>query len=158
MITFQYNLFKPILDLLCEHVGPKALQASFEQMKLALFYNASALQLPEGVQSWICILFVHSLGLQLMPLQLEYAITANEDEPGFEWQNGEEQGRNNFYNDNAYIEARFLLHIVKDHDLQPLHIILIKHVSSAATHLLVIFADGRYMCDCCMGTNMGIPC
>ncbi|KAJ7284777.1 hypothetical protein C8J57DRAFT_1052247 [Mycena rebaudengoi] len=68
------------------------------------------------------------------------------------------QGRNDFSNDNAYIEGPFLLRIVKDCGLQPLHIILIKHVSSAATHLLVIFTDGRYMCDYCMGTNMGIPC
>ncbi|KAF7354194.1 hypothetical protein MVEN_01107100 [Mycena venus] len=68
------RMFKAILDVFREHVGPFALQTCFQQMQLAPFYNASALQLPEGVRDWS-----------------EYAIALNDKEPGFDWEGGEEQ-------------------------------------------------------------------
>ncbi|KAF7356409.1 hypothetical protein MVEN_00973500 [Mycena venus] len=70
------TLFKPIMDLLVlrEHVGPFALQTCVNQMKLSMFYDADALQLPDGIRNWS-----------------EYAIALNDSEPGYIWQNGEEQ-------------------------------------------------------------------
>ncbi|KAJ7906952.1 hypothetical protein B0H13DRAFT_1519685, partial [Mycena leptocephala] len=46
------ELLKPILDMLRDHGGIYAVQTSFKQMQLAMFYNASALQLPTGVRDW----------------------------------------------------------------------------------------------------------
>ncbi|KAJ7651180.1 hypothetical protein FB45DRAFT_32176 [Roridomyces roridus] len=124
------------------HVGPYALQVSWKQLELSLFYNAHALQLPEGIRDWS-----------------EYAIAAAPRESGYTWQNGEEQhARNDFLNDNAYIGTRFLLRLVQERGLVPSHVIKITHQATEVTHILALFADGRYMCDCCMGTNLGIPC
>ncbi|KAF7349836.1 hypothetical protein MVEN_01284100 [Mycena venus] len=134
--------FQPILDMLREHVGAFALQACFQQMGLAPFYNASALQLPHGVRDWS-----------------EYAIALNDSEPGFVWDRNEEQSsRNDFANDNAYIGTRFLLRLVREQGLFPTHVLKIVHMHTQATHILVLLPDGRYMCDCCMGTNLGVVC
>ncbi|KAF7362848.1 hypothetical protein MVEN_00634600 [Mycena venus] len=134
--------FQPILDMLREHVGAFALQACFQQMGLAPFYNASALQLPHGVCDWS-----------------EYAIALNDSEPSFVWDRNEEQSsRNDFANDNAYIGTRFLLRLVREQGLFPTHVLKIVHMHTQATHILVLLPDGRYMCDCCMGTNLGVVC
>ncbi|KAJ6485400.1 hypothetical protein C8R47DRAFT_917565, partial [Mycena vitilis] len=47
------RLFKPILDQLRQYSGAFALQTCFKQMQLALFYEAVALQLPEGMRTWV---------------------------------------------------------------------------------------------------------
>jgi hypothetical protein len=39
--------------MLRDHGGIYAVQTSFKQMQLAMFYNASALQLPTGVRDWV---------------------------------------------------------------------------------------------------------
>ncbi|KAJ7915255.1 hypothetical protein B0H13DRAFT_1610702, partial [Mycena leptocephala] len=114
------RMFKAILDMLREHVGPFALQTCFQQMQLAPFYNASALQLPDGVRDW--------------------------------------RARNDFENDRAYIGTRFLLRLVREQGLVPTHVLKIVHAQSGATHIIVLLPDGRYMCDCCMGTNLGVVC
>jgi hypothetical protein len=41
--------------MLREHAGVFAVQAGFKQMQLAMFYNASALQLPNGVRDWVSL-------------------------------------------------------------------------------------------------------
>ncbi|KAJ7163678.1 hypothetical protein C8R46DRAFT_902606, partial [Mycena filopes] len=68
------------------------------------------------------------------------------------------QSRNRFTNDRAYIGTRFLLRLVQEKGLVPLHLIKIVHTASQATHYLVLFADGRYMCDCCMQESLGVAC
>ncbi|KAJ6524880.1 hypothetical protein DFH09DRAFT_937053, partial [Mycena vulgaris] len=114
------SLFKPILDLLRENVGPFVLQTCFKQMELSMFYSARVLQLPEGIRDW---------------------------EP-----------RNTFINDNAYIGTRFLLRLVRERGLVPAHLIQIIHTQTGATHIIALFNDGRYLCDCCMGSNLGVVC
>ncbi|KAJ6543450.1 hypothetical protein DFH09DRAFT_928671 [Mycena vulgaris] len=114
------SLFKPILDLLRENVGPFALQTCFKQMELSMFYSARVLQLPEGICDW---------------------------EP-----------RNTFINDNTYIGTRFLLRLIRERGLVPAHLIQIIHTKTGATHIIALFNDGRYLCDCCMGSNLGVVC
>ncbi|KAJ7239683.1 hypothetical protein C8J57DRAFT_1245797 [Mycena rebaudengoi] len=123
------TLFKHIIDLLRQHVGPFALQTCVNQMKLSMFYDTDALQLPDGIRNWS-----------------EYAIALNDAEPSYIWQNGEEQQpRNDFANDNAYIGTRFLLRLIRERACT---------LPSSQNHS----QDGRYMCDCCMPSNLGVVC
>ncbi|TFK16865.1 hypothetical protein FA15DRAFT_661850 [Coprinopsis marcescibilis] len=43
-------------------------------------------------------------------------------------------------------------------DLQPPHIFRITHLSSGTSHFLATLPGNCYICDCCMGVNLGIPC
>ncbi|KAJ6482216.1 hypothetical protein C8R47DRAFT_982152, partial [Mycena vitilis] len=61
-------------------------------------------------------------------------------------------------NVNAYIGTQFLLRLVREQGLIPSHLIKIVHTHSGATHIIAIFSDGRYLCDCCMGMNLGVVC
>ncbi|KAJ6596206.1 hypothetical protein DFH09DRAFT_1272743, partial [Mycena vulgaris] len=54
--------------------------------------------------------------------------------------------------------TRFLLGLVREKVLAPSHLLKIKHTESGATHIIAPFPDGRYLCDCCMGTNLGVVC
>ncbi|KAF7302905.1 hypothetical protein MKEN_01252800 [Mycena kentingensis (nom. inval.)] len=73
----------------------------------------------------------------------DYIVAVNH-EAGYEW-HSEEAGstRHDFTNDHPYISLEFLLKILRD---------------QGATHILALLPDGRYACDCCMGTNLGIIC
>lgn len=61
-------------------------------------------------------------------------------------------------NDHAYIETRFLLRLVQEQGLVPSHLLKITHTQTGATHIIAILPDGRYLCDCCMGQNLGVVC
>lgn len=51
-------MFILILTHLRENVGPFALNTSFKQMELSIFYEADVLQLPEGARTWVrCVPF-----------------------------------------------------------------------------------------------------
>ncbi|KAJ7652321.1 hypothetical protein B0H17DRAFT_1163664 [Mycena rosella] len=65
---------------------------------------------------------------------------------------------NTYENDNAYIGTGWLLRLVNDKGLVLKHLLKITHIRSGATHIIAIFEDGRYICDCCMGLNLGIVC
>ncbi|KAJ7110885.1 hypothetical protein C8R44DRAFT_833352 [Mycena epipterygia] len=65
---------------------------------------------------------------------------------------------NDFSNDSAYIETRWLLHLVQNQGLVPIHLVKITHINSGAAHIIAILPDGRYICDCCMGLNLGLVC
>ncbi|KAJ7620498.1 hypothetical protein DFH06DRAFT_1010611, partial [Mycena polygramma] len=103
-----------------KYSGAFVLQTCFKQMQLAMFYEAVALQLPEGMRTW--------------------------------------RSRNDFSNDSAYIGARFLLRLVQAQGLVPAYVIKVTHTVTRTIHIIVLFADGRYMCDCCMGSNLGCVC
>ncbi|KAJ7705934.1 hypothetical protein B0H14DRAFT_2415855 [Mycena olivaceomarginata] len=66
--------------------------------------------------------------------------------------------RNDFTNDTAYIGTRFLLRLVQEQGLVPTHLLRITHRETGATHIIAILPDGRYICDCCMGNNLGVVC
>lgn len=38
------------------------------------------------------------------------------------------------------------------------HLLRIKNVGTTSTHFLAILPNGEYICDCCMGINLGVPC
>ncbi|KAJ7159314.1 hypothetical protein C8R43DRAFT_920849, partial [Mycena crocata] len=65
---------------------------------------------------------------------------------------------NNFSNDNAYIETQWLLRLIQNRGLVPVHLVKVTHMKTGATHVIAILPDGRYVCDCCMGLNLGLPC
>ncbi|KAJ7696118.1 hypothetical protein B0H14DRAFT_3658069 [Mycena olivaceomarginata] len=50
---------------------------------------------------------------------------------------------NTFNNDKAHISVKWLIQL---------------HESTGASHYIAILLDGRYICDCCMPSNLGIPC
>lgn len=65
---------------------------------------------------------------------------------------------NSFENDNAYIGTKWFLCLITTRGLEVHHLLRIVHSSTGATHHLAILRDGRYICDCCMGLNLGLPC
>ncbi|KAJ6452557.1 hypothetical protein C8R47DRAFT_998081, partial [Mycena vitilis] len=103
-----------------DHAGPFALQTCFKQMELAMFYDATVLQRPEGIRDW--------------------------------------STRNDFSNDSAYIATRFLLRLIREQGVVPTHLLKIVHRETGATHIIALLPDGRYVCDCCMGSNVGVVC
>ncbi|KAJ7635604.1 hypothetical protein DFH06DRAFT_1003450, partial [Mycena polygramma] len=65
---------------------------------------------------------------------------------------------NTFENDSAYMSTRWLLRQMRDRGLVPTYLVRVKHKTSGTVHIIAIFPDGRYLCDCCMGSNLGIVC
>ena len=65
---------------------------------------------------------------------------------------------NVFSNDNARISVKWLLRLIDGRGLKVKHLLQVTHLGTSASHHLTILSDGRYICDCCMGTNLGIPC
>ncbi|KAJ7681725.1 hypothetical protein B0H14DRAFT_2422684, partial [Mycena olivaceomarginata] len=65
---------------------------------------------------------------------------------------------NNFTNDRAYIGTRFLLCLVREQGVTPSHLLRITHTATSVVHIIALFPDGWYLCDCCMGTNLGVVC
>ncbi|KAJ7898942.1 hypothetical protein B0H14DRAFT_2331956, partial [Mycena olivaceomarginata] len=65
---------------------------------------------------------------------------------------------NVFENDKAHISVKWLLQLVTKRGLWVRHLLVVRHTSTGASHYVVILSDGRYICDCCMPANLGIPC
>ena len=65
---------------------------------------------------------------------------------------------NTFSNDNIRISTKWLLRLIDGRGLMVKHLLQVTHLGTNASHHLVLLADSRYICDCCMGTNLGIPC
>ncbi|KAF8228263.1 hypothetical protein L208DRAFT_1365220 [Tricholoma matsutake] len=111
-------------------------------MQQSCYYKTEVLQHPEEICNWneSCIKVDESLG--------------------YDWENGKEkQIINTFANDNARISAKWLLWLIDGRGgLNIKHLLCVTHLGTNASHHLVILADGRYICDCSMGTNLGIPC
>ncbi|KAJ7306987.1 hypothetical protein DFH08DRAFT_720237, partial [Mycena albidolilacea] len=65
---------------------------------------------------------------------------------------------NTFNNDKAHISVKWLIQLVTKRGLSVRHLPLVKHESTGASQYIAILLDGRYICDCCMPSNLGIPC
>ncbi|KAF9545974.1 hypothetical protein CPC08DRAFT_649202 [Agrocybe pediades] len=65
---------------------------------------------------------------------------------------------NDFSNDKAYISTRWMLQQARAQGLIIEHVLRIVHTSSGTSHYLLILNDKRFICDCCMSINLGIPC
>jgi len=63
-------------------------------MELSMFYQMEVLQLPEGMKNWVCLIAICEIS-QNSKLRFfeqdEYAIQLNDQEPGYDWEDGEEQ-------------------------------------------------------------------
>ncbi|KAF8060906.1 hypothetical protein FPV67DRAFT_1423234, partial [Lyophyllum atratum] len=66
--------------------------------------------------------------------------------------------RNTFTNDKAYISTCWLLRLISNRGLQVKHLLRVTHIGTSTVHYVAILVDGLYICDCCMGLNLGIPC
>ncbi|KAF8577471.1 hypothetical protein K439DRAFT_1533343 [Ramaria rubella] len=120
-------LFMKPLALLCAHVEPFALQTSYREMKLSIYYRAEALQLPDGHRNWS-----------------EYAIQA-EEVTGFEWKDGEEKHMcNAFCNDDTLILTVFLLLLITGQGFRIQHLLRIIHLGTSTAHTLAILDSGSY--------------
>jgi hypothetical protein len=38
------------------------------------------------------------------------------------------------------------------------HLLMVKHESTGVIHYIAVLPDGHYVCDCCMPSNLGVPC
>lgn len=66
---------------------------------------------------------------------------------------------NRFVLDAPYIATPWLLHLARQRRLPIWQVFrVIFDRSSSSLHLVVLLVDGRYLCDCCMGENLGVPC
>ena len=65
---------------------------------------------------------------------------------------------NNFENDDAYVSTRWLLQLITGRGLVIEHVLRIVHTATEKSHHIAILQDKRYICDCCMGLNLGLPC
>jgi hypothetical protein len=65
---------------------------------------------------------------------------------------------NRFENDTSYIGTAWLLCLAQGRGLQVQHLLRITHLGHGTTHILTVLPDNQYVCDCCMGMNIGIPC
>jgi hypothetical protein len=65
---------------------------------------------------------------------------------------------NSFKNDEAYISTKWLLRLITSRGLEIQHLLKIVNRGTKTTHFLAILPNDMYLCDCCMGMNLGIPC
>ncbi|KAJ6541374.1 hypothetical protein B0H19DRAFT_958648, partial [Mycena capillaripes] len=65
---------------------------------------------------------------------------------------------NSFADDSIRISAQFMLHLIADRGWVCEHLFKISHYASATVHFIAVLDNGHIICDCMMGTNLGIPC
>ncbi|KAJ7936968.1 hypothetical protein B0H13DRAFT_1589272 [Mycena leptocephala] len=65
---------------------------------------------------------------------------------------------NPFNNDKAHVSLQWLIALVTKRGLTVRHLLCVKHESTGTVHYIAVLSDGRYVCDCCMPANLGIPC
>ncbi|PBK75372.1 hypothetical protein ARMSODRAFT_876784, partial [Armillaria solidipes] len=63
-----------------------------------------------------------------------------------------------FTNDKTCISTKWLLRQINGCGLPVQHLLQVIHLDTAAAHYLALLPDNLYVCDCCMGLNLGIPC
>jgi hypothetical protein len=67
--------------------------------------------------------------------------------------------QDDFSNDEAHISTKWLLRLTSQQKLCVKNLIRVKRLGTGSgIHYLAVLADGRVICDCCMGLNLGIPC
>ncbi|KAF8170015.1 hypothetical protein K438DRAFT_1614411, partial [Mycena galopus ATCC 62051] len=65
---------------------------------------------------------------------------------------------NSFENDRARVSMRWAISLITKRGLTVRHLLMVKHESTGVVHYVAVLPDGRYVCDCCMPSNLGIPC
>ncbi|KIJ40588.1 hypothetical protein M422DRAFT_60564 [Sphaerobolus stellatus SS14] len=93
---------------------------------------------------------------QQMQLSMFYQVEAVQLPPGLHnW-----GMHDTFSNDNRCISSDWLFRIIHDRGLQIQEVFHVVHMSSGTSHMLAVLDQeyGAYICDCCMGCNLGILC
>ncbi|KAJ7615824.1 hypothetical protein FB45DRAFT_757565 [Roridomyces roridus] len=65
---------------------------------------------------------------------------------------------NAFEDDRVYISTKWFMDLIQQRGLRVKHLIRVIHRTTSTAHYVVLLSDGRYLCDCCMGTNLGLTC
>ncbi|KAJ6589210.1 hypothetical protein B0H19DRAFT_922955, partial [Mycena capillaripes] len=65
---------------------------------------------------------------------------------------------NSFADDSIRISAQFMLHLIAERGWICEHLFKISHYALATVHFIAVLDNGHIICDCMMGTNLGIPC
>jgi predicted methyltransferase len=65
---------------------------------------------------------------------------------------------NRFENDKSYISTKWLLRLIRGRGLTVEHLLRVTHKGTGVIHMVALLKDNRYICDCCMGTSLGLPC
>ncbi|KAF8959345.1 hypothetical protein BDZ97DRAFT_1667355, partial [Flammula alnicola] len=126
-----------------------------------LFDGLNERTVGQGVQELIRVRdFVGPFGLQTCFKQMEnsvyYSVKALTLPDGMhDWAI---RMLNTFENDNSHISTKWLLRLIKGRGLRVEHLLCITHDGTDAFHMLAILPNDNYVCDCCMGMNLGIPC
>ncbi len=63
-----------------------------------------------------------------------------------------------FEDDTPYLSLPYLMREILIRNLSITHVLRITHLGTGAIHHIMILADMRYVCDCGMAMNLGIPC
>ncbi|KAF8190680.1 hypothetical protein K438DRAFT_1546217, partial [Mycena galopus ATCC 62051] len=63
-----------------------------------------------------------------------------------------------FADDSIRISAQFMLRLIADRGWVCEQLFKISHYASATVHFIAVLDNGHIICDCMMGTNLGIPC
>lgn len=66
---------------------------------------------------------------------------------------------NIFESDEPFVAPSYLFQLVQQHRLQINQVYQIAHRgATSSSHLVLCLTDGRHVCDCCMKSNLGVPC
>jgi hypothetical protein len=64
----------------------------------------------------------------------------------------------NFSEDTHHLSAQYLIQLIASRGWTCATVCVVKHYATTACHYLVLLDNGHPVCDCMMGTNLGIPC
>jgi hypothetical protein len=65
---------------------------------------------------------------------------------------------NTFSDDNVTVSMNYLLELIHEHQWALRQLYKVSRYNSAAHHYVSVLESGHMVCDCMMGTNLGIPC
>jgi len=63
-----------------------------------------------------------------------------------------------FNDDSPYISLPYLMTELSLRQLTIMHVLKVTNIGTGAIHHVMLLADMRYVCDCGMSMNVGIPC
>ncbi|KAF8579634.1 hypothetical protein K439DRAFT_1648441 [Ramaria rubella] len=63
-----------------------------------------------------------------------------------------------FENDHKYVSTKWLISLIVSQGLNIMHLLHVMHMGMGMAHIIALLESGLYVCDCCMGSNLGIPC
>ena len=65
---------------------------------------------------------------------------------------------NTFSDDNVIVSVKYLLELIHERKWSVHSLCKVSRYNSTAHHYVTVLESGHMICDCMMGTNLGIPC